>query len=90
MQRILKICQPSSSGGDLLEEELVKSGAPEIAIFIYTRIGIIRIILSLQQRKPLMRMFCAVHEQIAATRFVWTIVILSSIEASGPLLNSRT
>ena len=36
MQRILKICQQSSSGGDLLEEELVNSGASEIAIYLRT------------------------------------------------------
>ena len=47
MQRILKICQQSVSGGDSLEEPLVNSGAPEI-------------------------------------------VVSSSIEATGPLLNGRT
>ena len=48
-------------------------------------------ILSLQQRKLITRTFRAdLHEQTAATRFIWTIVILSSIEASGPLLNRRT
>ena len=36
MQRILKICQQSSSGSDLLEEQLVNSGAPEIAIYLRT------------------------------------------------------
>ena len=44
-------------------------------------------------RKPLTRAFRAdLHEQIriAATRFVWTMVILNSIEDSGSLLNSRT
>ena len=67
MQRIVKICQQSSSGGDSLEEQLVNSGAPEIAIYLRTylhasfhRSGENRI-----------RAFRAdLHEQIAATKFV--------------------
>ena len=33
---VLKLCQQSSSGGDSLEEQLVNSGAPEIAIYLCT------------------------------------------------------
>ena len=76
-QRILKICQKSSSGGDSLEEELVNSGALNLRVSF----------------KPLTRVFCAdLHKQtrIATTKFVWTVVILSCIEASEPLLNGRT
>ena len=87
MQRILNICQQSSSGSDLLEEQLVNSGAPEIVIYLHTSLR------AFFRRKLLTRTFRAdLHEQIciAATRFVWTMVILSNIEASGPLLNGRT
>ena len=87
MQRILKMCQQSSSGGDLLEEQLVNSGAPEIVIYLRTSLR------ASFRRKSLTRAFRAdLHEQIciATTRFVWKVVILSNIEASGLLLNSRT
>ena len=80
MQRILKICQQSSSGSELLEEQLVNSGAHKIAIYFNTHV-FTRILSGV-------RAFSAdLHEQIAATRFIWTMVILRSIEASGPLLN---
>ena len=36
MQKILKICRQSSSGGDILEEQPVNSGAPDIAIHLRT------------------------------------------------------
>ena len=87
MQRILKIFQQSSSGGDSLEEQLANSGAPEIAIYLRTSLR------ASFRRKPLTRAFRAdLHEQIriAATGFVWTMVFFSSIESSGPLLNGRT
>ena len=89
MQRTLKICQQSSSGGDSLEQ-LVKSVSPEIAIYLRTYL---RASLHSSGVKPLRaRSAPILHEQtrIAATRFVWKMVILSSIEASRPLLNGRT
>ena len=90
MQRILKICQQSSSRGDLLEEELVNSGASEIAIYLrtYLRASFHRSSVNrLRARSALISMN---KPLIAETRFVWAMVILSSIKASGPLLNGRT
>ena len=79
-----KICQQSSSGGDSLEEQLVNSEAPEIAI--YLRMHIFTRVLSTQLRKALtytsaFRADLYERTRIGSTRFVWTVVILCSIEA---------
>ena len=87
MQRTQKICQQSSSGGDILEEKLVNSGAPEIAIYLRTYL---RASFHRSGGSRVRAFHADRHEQIAASRFVWTMVILSSIDVSGPLLNSRT
>ena len=80
MQRILKICQQSSSGSDLLEE-LVNSGAPEIAI--YLRMYLHASSFSAAAKTVYARSaLISMSKYVAATTFVWTMVILSSIEAS--------
>ena len=76
----------NSRWGDITRQ-LSSTWTSDLFMHAFTRV------LSSQWRKTLMHMFHAdLHEQtrIAATRFVLTMVILSSIEASGPVLNGRT
>ena len=80
----------TAGGVTSLEGQLVTSRAPEIAIYLrtYLRASFHRSgVNSLRAHSALV-----LREQtarIAATRLVWTVVILNSSETSGPLSNGR-
>ena len=79
--------------GDSLEGQLVNSRAPEIAIYLRTYLrAFIAAAYTAYARFSASLHPLVLHEQtgcIAATKLVWTAVILNGSEASGPLTNSR-
>ena len=81
----------TAGGVTSLGRQLVNSRAPEIAIYLRTYLrAFIAAAYTAYARFSLHPL--VLHEQtgcIAATKLVWTAVILNGSEASGPLTNSR-
>ena len=83
----------TTGGVASLEGQLSSAWTSNLFTHVFTHV--FTLVLSSQRRKQLTRAFCAGppwtnSHTVAATRLVWTAVILNGSETSVPLSNGRT